>query len=220
MISQDLMQKLAQEAKSYFEGASGCHDWTHVERVRALALHIGLKVGADLAVLEAAALLHDTGRKEEMDKQGKICHAQRSSGIAREILSKYDLRCQVVTNIIHCIESHRFRKNHQPKTLEARVLFDADKLDSIGAVGIGRAFLFAGSAGSQNLYTGNEKRLAQSKKDYSFTKEDSTFLEYEVKLKYIKDMMLTSAGKRLAEQRSKFMHQYFNQFWQEVEGQR
>ena len=61
------------------------------------------------------------------------------------------------------------------------ILYDADKLDSIGAIGVARDFLFAGNAGSNCLYTGNEKRLAKEKKDYSYTKEDSAILEYEIK---------------------------------------
>lgn len=101
---------------------------------------------------------------------------------------------------------------------EAKVLFDADKLDSIGAVGIARDFLFAGNAGSKTLYTGNEKLLAQSGKNYSFTEEDSAFLEYEIKLKHIKNKLLTSTGKKIAEERHKFMEAYFKRFWEEVEG--
>jgi len=100
------------------------------------------------------------------------------------------------------------------------VLYDADKIDSIGAVGIGRDFLFAGSAGSNTLYTGNEKRLAKSSKDHSYTKEDSAVLEYEIKLKHIKNRMLTKTGRRVAKERSKYMDGFFKRFWIEVEGKK
>ncbi|MCX6717058.1 MAG: hypothetical protein NTU76_00060 [Candidatus Taylorbacteria bacterium] len=106
-----------------------------------------------------------------------------------------------------------------PKTIEAKILFDADKLDSIGAVGVARDFLFAGNAGSGNLYTGNEKRLAKSDKNYDFTKEDSAILEYEIKLKYVKDKVITSTGKKIAKERHEFMKAFFERFWLEVKGE-
>ena len=197
IINRSIINEIKAEAKKYFIGASGCHDWTHVERVRNLALRISKKEKADLAIVEIAALFHDIGRKKEMQSKGRYCHAEEGGKIVRKILEKYDLRGDIINQIVHCIETHRFRKNNKPKTIEAKVLFDADKLDSIGAVGIGRAFLFAGSAGSKNLYTGNEKELARRKKDFSYTNEDSALLEYEIKLKHIKDRVLTKEGKKI-----------------------
>jgi uncharacterized protein len=213
-----IIGEIEKEAKKYFVGASGCHDWTHVERVRNLALRIGKKEKADLYVLELAAILHDIGRKEEMKQKGLFCHAEHGGKIARKILAKYALDKEIIENIVHCIESHRFRNSLIPQTLEAKVLYDADKLDSIGAIGIARDFLFAGSAGSKTLYTGNEKRLAKEKKDYSYGKEDSALLEYEIKLKHIKDKVLTKEGKKIAKERHKYMTEYFNRFEKEIKG--
>lgn len=218
MISKNTIREVEEKAKKYFKNASGCHDWTHVERVRNLALNIGKKEKADLKVLELAVFLHDIGRKEEMKKQGKFCHAEKGMEIAKIILKKYRLNEQELENVLHCIVSHRYRNQHKPETIEAKVLFDADKLDSIGAVGIARDFLFAGFAGSGNLYTGNEKKLAKTGKDHSYTKEDSAVLEYEIKLKYVKDKILTRTGKKLAQQRHKYMKEFFERFWREVEG--
>lgn len=217
-ITKEIVREVEKEARKYFEGASGCHDWTHVERVKNLALNIGKKEGAKLDVLEMAALLHDIGRRDEMKCKGKFCHAEKGAEIAREILGKHKIEKSVVENIIHCIQAHRYRKNLKPSTLEAKILFDADKLDSIGAIGVARDFLFAGGAGSCNLYTGNEKKLAKEEKDYSFTKEDSAVLEYEIKLKFIKNKMLTKNGKKIANERHKFMKDFFVRFWKEVKG--
>ncbi|HHX58842.1 MAG TPA: hypothetical protein GX706_03690 [Candidatus Moranbacteria bacterium] len=142
--------------------------------------------------------------------------------MAENILRKYKLPEGIIEEVKHAVISHRFRNDLQPKTIEAKVLFDADKIDSIGAVGIGRAFLFAGNAGSGNMYTGREKELAKlnNPKKFVFTKEDSAVLEYEVKLKYVKDKVLTLAGKKIAFKRDKFMREFFKQFWLEVEGKR
>ena len=163
--------------------------------------------------------MHDIGRKEEMKNKGKFCHAEEGAKLARKILGKYNLGDNVVDNILHCIISHRYRNSYTPETIEAKVLYDADKLDSIGAVGIARDFLFAGSAGSNCLYTGNEKKLAKQKRDYSFTNEDSAILEYEIKLKKIKDEIITQTGRKIAQERHKYMKEYFSRFWKEVGGE-
>ncbi|HBA36660.1 TPA: phosphohydrolase [Candidatus Falkowbacteria bacterium] len=216
-ISQEIIKKIEKEAKKFFVGANGCHDWTHVERVCSLAMNIGRKEKADLSVLMAACLLHDIGRKEEMASRGKFCHAEKGAEMANKILQRYKLDQNTMDNILHCIISHRYRNNNIPKTIEAKVLFDADKLDSIGAVGIGRDFLFAGYL-RHALYTGNEKRLVKLKKDKAYTVDDTAIMEYEFKLKNIKNKTLTKTGKKIAKARHDFMVTYFKRFWQEVRG--
>lgn len=220
VITTKTIREIEKEAKKYFKGASGCHDWSHVERVKNLALHIGKIEKANLKLLEVAVLLHDIGRRDEMKTKGAFCHAMQSGKISRKILPKYDFNQKTIDEIVHCIEAHRYRNDIVPSTIEAKVLYDADKLDSIGAIGIGRAFLFAGNAGSNTMYTGNEKALAKTGKDYSFTKEDSAVLEYEVKLKNIKNKILTKEGKKIAKLRHQFMENFFATFWQEIEGKK
>mgnify|MGYP002386687123 FL=1 len=218
MNKKELIKKIEAEAKKYFVGASGCHDWTHVERVRALALRIGKKEKADLFVVEAAALLHDIGRKAEMKSKGLFCHAEKGAETAKVVLKKMGLGKDEIENIVHCISTHRFRKSNIPETLEAKVLFDADKMDSIGAIGVARLFVFSGNVGSNNLYTGNEKKLANDGKDYSYTKEDSALLEYYKKVQYVHKRALTKEGKKIAKERHEFMKGYFSRFNKEVKG--
>jgi len=213
-----IIKKIEIKAKKYFKGTSGCHDWSHVERVKNLAIKIGKKEKANLFIIEVASILHDIGRKEEFESRGKVCHAERGVELAKEILANFKLKKDDINNILHCILSHRYRNSHIPSTLEAKILSDADKLDAIGAIGIGRAFLFAGGPGSKTLYTGREKKIAKKGFDRSYTKDDSATLEYEIKLKYIKDKILTKTGKKIAQQRHKFMENFFREFWGEVEG--
>jgi len=217
-LSKTIIKEIEEECKKYFKHATGCHDWTHVERVRKIALKMGEKEGADLEIIEAAAFLHDIARAEEIKKSGVFCHAEKSAEMAIEILKKYNLPDETEKNILNCILAHRHRNDHKPETIESKVLYDADKLDAIGAIGIGRAFLFAGGPGSQCLYTGNEQKLVKTGKDHCFTKEDSAILEYEFKLKKIKDKMLTKEGKKMAQERHEFMQEFFERFWQEVDG--
>ncbi|GAG99632.1 unnamed protein product, partial [marine sediment metagenome] len=116
-------------------------------------------------------------------------------------------------NIVHCVRSHRFRGNRRPDTPEAKVLFDADKLDAIGAVGIGRAFLFAGEVGARL-----HNPLVNPEDTESYTEDDTGYREFKVKLSKIKDQMLTDEGRRLAIGRHTFMETFFERFLKEYEG--
>ena len=222
ILQKKITQEIETVARGYFLEASGCHDFTHVERVRVLAKRVAKKEGANVFVVELAALLHDIGRYEEMKTKGKMCHAEWGAKEAEKILGRFDnISEKEKENILHCISAHRYRNECIPETIEAKCLFDADKLDSIGAVGIGRDFLFAGYVGAtvpKLFYTGREKELAKGDRDYSYTKEDSAILEYEVKLKKLKKRMLTKEGKKIAQERDAFMTMFFKRFWQEVRG--
>jgi len=217
-INNVMLGKIRNEAKKYFFGAKGCHDWNHVERVYNLAVKIAGKEKADLSIVKAAVYLHDIGRDEEIRSRGKVCHAQKGSELAGSILEDYGLDAKIIENIKHCILSHRYRNDIRPATIEAKILFDADKLDSIGAVGVARDFLFAGHSGSNCLYTGNEKELANDGRDHGYTKEDSALLEYYVKLKRVKSKVLTKEGKRMAQRRHVYMVEFFKEFEREIKG--
>lgn len=183
------------------------------ERVYKLCIRIGEKENADMDILRVAAILHDIGREEETNSKGKICHAERSAILAREILKKYDLENEKINKITHCIETHRFRGNKTPISKEAKILFDADKLDSIGAIGIGRDFLFAGEIGSRV-----HNKDVDIEKTQPYTREDTAYREFVVKLRKIKDRMLTEEGRKIAEERHKFMTEFFERLDKEVDG--
>jgi len=209
----NLIEKIKKEAKSYFSNARGSHDWDHTERVYNLCIQIGKKENADIEILKLAAILHDIGREEEDRLNGKICHAERGAILAREILKKYNVEENKIAKITHCIETHRFRGDKTPQSKEAKVLFDADKLDSIGAVGIGRTFLFAGEVGARL-----HNKDIDIEKTKPYTAEDTGYREFVVKLSKIKDKMLTSEGKRIAEERHNFMVKFFERLNKEVDG--
>ncbi|MFH0922661.1 MAG: HD domain-containing protein [Candidatus Micrarchaeota archaeon] len=201
------------KAKACFENAGGCHDWTHVERVLVLCNKIGAKEGADLQILELAALLHDVGRKEEDDVKGEVCHAEIGAKKAAAILKEEGFDESTINAVVHCIECHRYRKNKKPESLEAKVLFDADKLDSIGAIGIARDFLFAGEIGAK-LHAPE----VDVEKQQQYSEYDTGYREFLVKLRFVKDRILTAEGKRMAEERHNYMVEFFNRLNEEVEG--
>ena len=203
-------------ARRLLETDTGSHGWDHVERVLRLSRHIGTREGADLGVLELAACLHDIGRSAEKASGGRICHARVGAEKAAGILRDHGYDSKTIERVVHCIASHRFRGNgERPGTLEARVLFDADKLDAIGAVGIGRAFLFAGEVGARLHNPEVDLRRTRS-----YSSEDTAFREFMVKLRRVKDRMLTSTGQRIAGERHGFMETFFDRLTAEVMGER
>lgn len=212
-LTQALVDTIQFEAQSRFLGAKGSHDWEHTERVLLLAERIGAAEGADLSIVRLAAVLHDIGRSEEDQSNGVLDHAVRGTELASKLLARHHLAPLVINAVAHCIATHRFRKGPAPETLEAKVLFDADKLDAIGAVGIGRAFLFAGEVGAK-LH--NPRPDIEETPAYS--SEDTAYREYRVKLRHVRERMLTATGKRLAEERHAFMEEFFRRLDQEVAG--
>lgn len=212
-LSEQLVNAIKKEARRYFLNARGSHDWDHTERVSKLCLRIARKEKADCEVLKLAALLHDIGREEEDRSNGKVCHGEKGAELATGILKKHGIEKKVIERVVHCIETHRFRQNRPPQSLEAKILFDADKLDSIGAVGIGRAFLFAGEVGARLHNPG-----MNPKKTKPYTKEDTAYREFLVKLRKIKGRLFTSEGKRLARERHRFMVRFFERLNKETKG--
>ncbi len=217
MLSRISVMRTVEEIKDFavrcFSNARGSHDWDHTQRVHNLCMHIGQVEGADLEVLEIAAYLHDIGRSYQDESKGGVCHGQKGAEMAHALLAQYPISDVQKANIIHCIRSHRFRGDQQPETLEAKVLFDADKLDAIGAVGIARTFLFAGEVGAK-LH--NPHIEIEETEPYS--QEDTGYREYKLKLSRIKDRMLTAEGRRMAEERHTFMDMFFKRLTDEHDG--
>jgi uncharacterized protein len=207
------LQHLRAISASYCIAEGGSHGPDHSERVLNIAMAIGQQMKARPAIIAPAALLHDIGRKEESLSRGRICHAQRGAELAATLLRALGYGEDEVEAICHCIRTHRFRNAHHPESLEAKILFDADKLDSIGAIGIGRAFLFAGQIGAR-LH--NPEQDPFSTRPYSL--EDTAYREFRVKMSKVRRQMLTPIGLQLAEQRHAFMETFFDQLTRETNG--
>jgi uncharacterized protein len=206
-----------EQARALYQGADSTHDFDHVLRVLALAERLAEEEGADLEIVRTAALLHDIARSQERSDYGleidsEIDHARLGARQARDILADQDP--DFVDAVAHAIEAHRYRNAIQPLTIEAKVLFDADKLDSIGAVGVARAFAFGGATG-QPLW-------GEVSADYVPGGDEihTPYHEFHVKLKHIKDRLYTKTGRRLAEARHRVMEAFYEQMAAEVRGER
>lgn len=212
MATSPLIALLETKVRAILESSQACHDWDHTQRVRKNAVSIAkhFTTPIDMLVLEAAAILHDIARPQELADHGKTDHAQLGAEMARDLLEKLpDLPPDFPSRVADCIRTHRYRKRNgasPPQSLEAQILFDADKLDSIGAIGIGRSFHFSGHIGSRVHNTKEEATASES-----YSREDSAYREYLVKLQFIQDAMLTAPGRLIAAQRHAFMVSFFEQ---------
>ncbi|MFQ6088366.1 MAG: HD domain-containing protein [Candidatus Methanofastidiosia archaeon] len=205
---------MIEDVKKYFKKSKPTHDFNHTLRVLNLCMHIGENEGASLKVLRFAALLHDVGRQEADER--KVDHAELGAEIARSFLEKKGFDKGFIEKVTSCILTHRFRGENIPKTLEAKILYDADKLDAVGAIGIARAYSYAGE-NSQKLYSDFDESYRITK--IIDHKNHTPVVEFLVKLSKIKDKMLTKEGKRLAEERHRFMEEFFERLKREVEGE-
>jgi len=202
------------EARGYYAGVRDpAHDFDHVLRVTAMAVRIARAEGADVEIVRAAALLHDVGRG---DRSGRD-HAEVSADRARDILHAHPP--DQVAVVAQAIGQHRFRAGPPPDTLEARCLFDADKLDSIGAIGVARAFAYAGVIGQRlwdQVAPDYPDRFARGAAGRG---EHTPHHEYIVKLSRLRDGMTTPTGRAIAEERHAVMAAFFERLAREARGE-
>lgn len=203
-----LLQRVFSHVEKTLEGAPSCHDLAHTLRVftHAKKLLEMEKTGrANAFAVHLAALLHDIARPREMEAKGKLCHAELGGKLVPEILRELGCRDEeLIKKTANAVARHRFRGKNKPENEIDKILYDADKLDSIGAVGIGRAFHFAGRVGAA-LHNTKEEALESP----PYGKGDTAYREYLVKLQYVPERMLTESGRLLARERKEFMDEFF-----------
>ena len=187
------------------------HDREHIYRVLYTALDIAeTEENVDMDVLITACLLHDIGRKEQFEDP-QLCHAKVGGEKAYRFLQENGFDEAFSNHVKNCIETHRFRKDRPPETIEAKILFDADKLDVSGAIGIARTLIYVGQV-SEPLYSVVDGKVSPGVND----PQHSFFAEYKYKLEKLYDNFHTARGKFLAEQRKQAAVDFYNSIYQEV----
>lgn len=209
-MNQDTFSMLKGYASSCMEDSA--HDLEHVFRVLYNAMDIAQSEGAvDYDVLICACLLHDIGRKEQFENPA-LCHAEVGGNKAYQFLVDHHFSEHFATEVRACILTHRFRKDNPPQSLEAKILFDADKIDVAGAIGIARTLIYKGQV-SQPLYSllpnGQVSTGAQDTKP-------SFFQEYKYKLENLYSHFYTKRGLEIACQRRAAAVAFYNSLFQEV----
>lgn len=192
-----------------------------MQRVLKLADRLCRLEGADPDIVHAAALFHDAqielpGEAGAPDTDRRSHHA-RSADLAGSVLEDLGWPAERIAAVQHCILAHRFRdETTPPQTIEARVLFDADKLDAIGAVGVARAIAYAIRQGQPFYAAPSPEFLASG--CLQPAEPHSAYHEYLYKLIKIKDRLFTNAARALAEERERRMVEYFEALALEIDG--
>jgi len=171
------------------------HDPEHIFRVLFLSLNIASKMAEkiDFDILIASCLLHDIGRGEQYKNQN-LCHAAIGGTMAKEFLLKNGWSGKDADYVKNCISTHRFRGSSVPETLEAKILFDSDKLDAVGCLGIARTLMYKGIVGN-NLYEIKDGKICSGENE----NDKETFLkEYNFKLKNLYDNFYTKEATEMA----------------------
>lgn len=188
------------------------HDREHVMRVLNNALMIGRgEAEVNWDVLIAAALLHDISRAEQM-ADPRVDHALHGADKAYAFLVGQGYPPEFCNHVRECIRTHRYRKSEPPATIEAKILFDADKLDVAGAIGIARTLEYNGATGRPIYHRDGAGQVSDGTED----SVDSFFREYKFKLEHICDHFLTEQGQCLARKRHAAAISYYEALLQEV----
>lgn len=203
-----------EQARQHYTNDDPVHDFDHILRVLALAERIAAAEGADPQVIRAAALLHDVGRDEA--EAADRDHAEFAAARARQILTAAPH--DKVDAVAEAIVAHRFRTGPPPRSLEGRVLFDADKLDAIGAIGIARAFAYSGRAGKRLWTPVAGDYLLRWQQGRVESDEHTAVHEFVVKLSQLKERLFTQEGRRIAAERHAVMARFFERLADEVAG--
>jgi len=210
------------------ELSCSAHAMEHIMRVYNLCLHLAkYELNVDLDVLKTAALLHDIARvKEFNDKTGSIDHSALGAEMADKILRTLGYSEEKIAHVKHCIAAHRFRSKVKPQTKEAKILFDADKLDVLGAIGVARSFMIAGEYG-QKIYSdisikGYLKDNVVGEKPDGKVRDISKHTpnsESDVKFKRVPEGLYTQKAREITKGKLQFMENFFEKLKTEIKGQ-
>lgn len=188
------------------------HDKYHIYRVLNLALTIAeSEENVDLNLLIISCLLHDIGRQEQYDNP-ELCHAKVGGRKAYDFLISEGVDANNAMEVRKAIESHRFRTNHIPISIEAKILFDADTIDATGAMGIARSLQYEGKIGIPLYNVNSNGNVLEGRDDIN----ESFFKEYESKLKILYDRLFTVKGKEIANQRREIAREFYQSLKIEV----
>ena len=214
-MASSIIDKTCKFVEDKLSGDGSGHDWWHIFRVWTVAKKIAVEEKAQVEIVELGALLHDIADWKFHDGDDSIGPA-----IAREFLNNQNVEPNVSDSVVEIISTVSYKGAGVAtpmKTLEGKIVQDADRLDAIGALGIARTFAYGGYK-NRLIYHPDEKPvLHESYEDYK-KNEGHTINHFYEKLLLLKERMNTNTGKRIAEGRHKFMQSFLDQFYREWDG--
>ncbi len=204
-----VLEQLQKEVKKTIAN-DPAHDFDHIMRVYKNAEKLAKKEKGNKKLILSAALLHDIVNYPKSDKRSKNSSTQ-SAKKAKKILTKYDFSNEEIQIIADAIRDHSFSKNRTPKTLEGKILQDADRLDAIGAIGIARAFAVSGSE-SRPFYNNDDPFCNARKPDDKKWAVDHFYR----KLLKLEKLMNTKSAKIEAKKRTKILTKFLSELRDEI----
>ncbi len=212
---------LAQETMEREGAADSAHDFDHLERVMALADLLQKREGGDLLTIWAAVALHDIGQERERRHGGD--HALISADMAADLLTGTFFPQQSIPTVQDAIREHRMTGGMMPRSIEGRILYDADKLDVLGAIGIGRLFCITGRY-NQKVYSRLPDDIAVPAdplkvRELRRRPDFSPNIEFALLYHNLPARLATEAGRQLAQERYDYMAAFFARLEKEAAGE-
>ena len=190
------------------------HDSYHIYRVLNQALQLAKHYNnINYDVLITSCLLHDIARNKQF-KDKTLCHAIEGGIMAYDFLKKEGYNEDFCNHVKQCITTHRFRSDNEPKSMEAKILFDSDKLDVMGALGISRTLMYGGKLNRPLYLLDSNNQI-----DYNSNLEaKETFLgEYNYKLKNVCKKFYTKEAKLLAKKQNKIQTKFYEDLLNQID---
>ena len=212
--NRDVIKKIAEHLEKNFKNESTGHDYWHFIRVWKVSKYIAKEEGGDLFVIELGALLHDIA-------DWKFYGGTNEVGIekAKALLKSFGVDDKIIDRVCYIIDNISVKgakvKNSMA-TKEGKIVQDADKLDAIGAIGIARAFAYGGKM-EREIYNPDVKPIAHASFEEYKNSKGTTINHFYEKLLLLKNLMNTKTGKKIAEERNKFIKDYLKEFFKEWE---
>ena len=202
--------------KEIFSSDSSGHDYYHTVRVYRIATEIAKQEYADVNIVQLAALLHDVDDK----KLSPETHATKKNAV--DFMTANGVDADIINIVCKIIDEVSFAGTDSvvPSTIEGKCVQDADRLDAIGAIGIARTFAYGGSRGRKIYDPDIKPRIGMSKEEYEKNMNSTSINHFYEKLLLLKDMMNTTAGKKMAEHRQAVMQEFLNEFLAEWIGEK
>jgi uncharacterized protein len=220
----ELRSWLLELAKATMEregAADAAHDYDHLVRVMALAETLQAREGGDPPTIWAAVALHDIGQERERRNGGD--HALIGAELAAELLAHTAFPQHAISGVQQAIREHRMTGGALPQSMEGRILYDADKLDCLGAIGIGRLYCITGRY-NQKIYAPVPPDVVEpvdplSVRTLRRRPDYSPSIEFELLFGDLPERMTTNSGRLLAQERYAYMQGFFTRLQKEALGE-
>jgi uncharacterized protein len=217
MTNSDFIKETEAMIKKKVTGEGSGHDWWHIWRVWHLSKRIAKEENADSFIVEMAALLHDI--EDWKSNDGDPYAGGRATKVWLEKLGVEEPTINKIVKIVDNVSFKGAGVSDKMDSLEGKVVQDADRLDALGAMGIGRAFIYGGHKGRAMHDPDMAVQMADDFEVYKSAGQTTINHFYE-KLLLLKDRMHTDAAKKIAKSRHEFVEKFLEEFHAEWTGER